>query len=187
MRESRRACLRILVLAGSGHIRTAMSAEDTKNMIDFSDPEAAAQMRIVNDDVMGGRSGSSIVTDSQGMIFSGVISLENNGGFASVRCPAQFPQQVSRLELTVRGDGRRYQFIMRTELSTLAPLYKCGFVASADWATHRFHAQDFDASIRGRMVTAAPLVFADVRELGILIADKQAGEFRLQIRSIRAR
>ncbi len=187
MRESRRACLAMLALAGSGYIRKAVSAENTKNVIDFSDPDAARQMRIVNDDVMGGRSGSRIVADSQGLIFSGVISLENNGGFASARCSAQFPQQVSILELSVRGDGKRYQFILRTELSTLAPLYKCGFVASADWTTHQFHVQDFDASIRGRTVAAAPLVFGDVRELGVLIADRQAGEFRLQIRSIRAR
>jgi hypothetical protein len=35
-------------------------------------------------------------------------------------------------------------------------------------------------------VDAPDLVFADAKELGILIADKQAGSFHLQLKTIRA-
>jgi hypothetical protein len=35
-------------------------------------------------------------------------------------------------------------------------------------------------------VEAPGLVFADAKELGILIADKQAGSFRFQLQSVRA-
>ena len=41
---------------------------------------------IVNDGVMGGLSSSEIIeTEEKTLIFSGLVSLENNGGFASVR------------------------------------------------------------------------------------------------------
>ena len=41
---------------------------------------------IVNDDVMGGISRSSLsMNDENNLIFSGYLSLENNGGFASSR------------------------------------------------------------------------------------------------------
>ena len=44
------------------------------------------QWRIVNDGVMGGLSSSkAIVNDDNKIIFSGNVSLENNGGFASLR------------------------------------------------------------------------------------------------------
>jgi hypothetical protein len=45
---------------------------------------------------------------------------------------------------------------------------------------------DFRASFRGRAVDAPQLVFAEVKELGILIADKQAGSFRIQLQHVRA-
>lgn len=187
MPESRRACLRLLIFAGAGIIAKPLRAANIKTMINFTEPEIAGRTRIVNDDVMGGRSDSHVVADPQGLIFSGTVSLENRGGFASVRCPVQFPPGISALALTMRGDDQRYQLLLRTELSTFAPLYKASFVASADWTICEFHAQDFDASFRGRPVAAPPLVFSNVRELGILIADNQAGDFRLQLRSLQAR
>lgn len=187
MRQSRRVCLALLAWAGSGLMSKQLRAATRETMTDFTDPDIAGQMRIVNDDVMGGQSASRVLADPQGLVFSGVVSLENNGGFASVRCPAQFAHAVSVLELSARGDGQRYQLIMRTELATLVPLYKCSFVAAPDWKTHQFQTRDFDAAIRGRPVAAPPLIFSKVKEWGIMIADKQSGGFRLQLRSLRAR
>ncbi|NCV40563.1 MAG: CIA30 family protein, partial [Betaproteobacteria bacterium] len=39
---------------------------------------------------------------------------------------------------------------------------------------------------RGRSVQAPQLSFSDVIELGILIADKQAGSFRLQLKTVKS-
>ncbi len=152
--------------------------------MNFSDPDIARQMWVVNDDVMGGRSNSRIVPNPEGVVFAGIVSLDNGGGFASVRCPANFLEEASTLHLTARGDGKRYQLIVKTDLSSLAPLYKSEFVASNDWTTHVFDPRDFEASVRGRVVSANPLKLSDVRQVGILIAERQAGEFRIQLRQI---
>jgi hypothetical protein len=52
----------------------------------FVSPDAAAAWQAVNDGVMGGVSdGRFRVTERQTMEFHGTLSLENKGGFASVR------------------------------------------------------------------------------------------------------
>jgi monofunctional biosynthetic peptidoglycan transglycosylase len=59
---------------------------DTKPLADFSDTSAAENWRAVNDNVMGGVSeGGSRITDEKTLLFTGTLSLENRGGFASIR------------------------------------------------------------------------------------------------------
>ncbi len=62
--------------------------------------------RIVNDGVMGGLSSSkAIVNDDNKIIFSGNVSLENNGGFASLRSPVKDYnfEKFSGLEIKIKG------------------------------------------------------------------------------------
>ena len=56
-----------------------------KYLLDFSDADSS-EWRVINDGVMGGISRSGIErTGRQTGMFTGLLSLENNGGFASVR------------------------------------------------------------------------------------------------------
>ena len=155
------------------------------NIIDFTLPATMRDCWIVNDGVMGGVSQSGLRHDPQGMIFEGQVSLENNGGFASMRSPARFETETQVLDLTTRGDGKRYKLILRTE-AAVRVTYESDFVSEATWHTHRFTTSQFIASFRGRSVQAPQLSFSDVIELGILIADKQEGSFRLQLKTIKS-
>ena len=83
--------------------------------MDFRNAETFRSGRVVNDGVMGGVSQSRLRADPEGMFFEGVVSLANNGGFASMRFPASFPQLINLLELVVRGESKRYKFILRTK------------------------------------------------------------------------
>ena len=153
--------------------------------MDFRIVEAVRWGRIVNDGVMGGVSQSSLRPDPDGMFFEGVVSLANNGGFASMRFPASFPLQTHSLELVVRGESMRYKFILRMERAAQV-VYESDFLAAPSWQSIRFKVEEFKSSFRGRLVQAPPLSFSDVSEVGILIADKQEGDFRLQIRTLTA-
>jgi len=154
--------------------------------IDFTDRHITDQMWVVNDGVMGGISQSKIRHDTEGVIIEGVVSLENNGGFASARVPAAFDTNISVLELMVKGDGKRYKFILRTDALPRTPMYQAEFVATGDWTRIRFRPDYFKASFRGRAVSAPELSFSDVKEMGVLIADQQAGPFHLQLKYLRA-
>lgn len=55
-------------------------------LFDFTDPSAANAWHAIDDRVMGGISRSTMRHDPAGhAVFEGTVSLERNGGFASVR------------------------------------------------------------------------------------------------------
>ncbi len=154
--------------------------------MNFMDPDLVRKLWVVNDGVMGGLSQSRPRDDPEGVIFEGLVSLENNGGFASLRGPVTLPSGTSVLALTARGDGKRYKMLLRTESAARAPTYQCDFEAG-DWHTHEFFPENFEARFRGREVEAPPLALGQVTEFGILIADMQAGPFKIQLKSLGSR
>jgi len=170
-----------------------MNADTTTNRIlfDFQAPANASGWEVVNDDVMGGISSSQFQVLTNGCaVFSGTVRLEYNGGFASVRS-APVREDLSGFTafiLRVRGDGRRYKFSVRTGEDFGSPLYQCGLTTKqGEWEEHRLALSDFVPTFRGRVLTGVPpLNPAKVTSVGLLISDKQAGPFRLEIAWIAA-
>ena len=82
-------------------------------MVDPSNNIGIDKWGIVNDGVMGGISQSNIyLNEVNNIIFSGNVSLENNGGFASIRRGFDGTQleESSAFLLRVKGDGNIYKF-----------------------------------------------------------------------------
>jgi hypothetical protein len=90
--------------------------------------------------------------------------------------------------LEVRGDGKRYKLNLRTDDAFDGVNYQVAFETPRDqWTTVRLPVAGFRATFRGRiMATAPPLDPARVRQVGLMIADRQAGSFSLAVRSIGA-
>lgn len=151
--------------------------------MDFSNPNTLRDSWIVNDGVMGGVSQSSLRQDVDGMFFEGVVSLENNGGFASMRSSVRFPQGTQLIELIAKGDGKRYKLVLRTELAPRVT-YVADFIALPTWQTYRFNLSQFKSTFRGRDVNAPTLSFSDVIDFGILISNNQAGSFAIQLKTL---
>ena len=98
-------CLALLM------VTTAMAEDTPHTLFDFTGADAAKEWQTVNDGVMGGVSeGKFKITDKKTMEFFGTLSLENNGGFASVRTKAKKLglEKGDTLVAKVRGDGREY-------------------------------------------------------------------------------
>jgi hypothetical protein len=90
---------------------TLMAADGDRMLFDFTGPDAAKSWGNVNDGVMGGLSdGRFKINDDKEMEFFGTLSLDNNGGFASVRSrPKKLAlEKGDALIARVRGDGREY-------------------------------------------------------------------------------
>lgn len=153
--------------------------------MDFSNPNTLRDSWIVNDGVMGGVSQSSLRQDVDGMFFEGVVSLENNGGFASMRSSVRFPQGTQLIELFAKGDGKRYKLVLRTELAPRVT-YVADFIALPTWQTYRFNLSQFKSTFRGRDVNAPTLSFSDVIDFGILISNTQAGSFAIQLKTLKS-
>lgn len=80
-------------------------------------PELRNLWGALDDVVMGGVSSSSTQLQSEGLVFSGVVSTANSGGFASVRTrnfePPLNLSAYQGIKLWVKGDGQRYKFFLR--------------------------------------------------------------------------
>ena len=156
-------------------------------LIDFSDPQELGRWSSINDEVMGGRSQSRMQLDAaQHAVFSGAVSFENNGGFASVRRQpgAIGIDGVQAFWLEVCGDGRRYKLNLRTDDAFDGVNYQCAFQPPAgQWISLQLSCDQFAPTWRGRFVPDHPALNpAKLRQIGFLIGDRQEGAFSLGIR-----
>ena len=159
-------------------------------MFDFSDPDAARGWAPIDDRVMGGVSRSRWRHAPAGhAVFEGDVSLAQGGGFASVRSGAadrgRADAQACRVE--ARGDGRHYKLNLLTDDTFDGLLYQACLVFPAGaWATQDLPLSAFQPTFRGRRVPEAPALDpARIRQVGLMIAERQAGPFVLEVRGIR--
>ncbi len=138
----------------------------------------------IDDPVMGGRSASSVQCVGGHLRFSGHVSLENNGGFASIRSqPGRHDLGGYRgVVLQVRGDGKRYKVNLRTDGALDGVQYQASFIAPVTWSEVELPFESFVPRFRGRPVPdAPPLDPSRIATFGLLISDRQEGAFTLDI------
>jgi uncharacterized surface protein with fasciclin (FAS1) repeats len=160
-------------------------------LADFSEASAAKEWVSVNDSVMGGVSeGGFRITDDMTLEFSGNLSLENQGGFTSIRSR---PGDLNlgghdRIALRLKGDGRTYYLNLMTSSRSAASSYRAPISTKKGiWEEVRVDMKDFRYTSYGRVVAGAPPLEArDIRSIGITLADKKAGPFRLEIEWMKA-
>lgn len=175
------------------HDKPSRNAEQRTAMIHdlftFSSADTVVAWSATDDRVMGGISRSRMRFYAGGYaLFEGVMSLEQNGGFASVRAAVKPPPLagVTHYVVEVRGDGKRYKLSMRTAGRFDAVSYQSTFATVADtWTTVAIAVNTFVATFRGRrVIDAPPLDAAKVNQVGLMIADGQDGPFQLAVRRI---
>ncbi len=157
----------------------------------FEKPSDAREWETVNDRVMGGVSNGRVEVTEDGMLrFFGSVSLDNNGGFASVRSlPNERDLSVyDGIFIRIKGDGHKYAINLRTDLEVRAGSYRHRFETRAGvWQEVFLPFTEFQLTSFGRKVEDAPPLNArSIRSVGFLISDKQTGPFELQVDWIRA-
>jgi len=158
---------------------------EKEHLIEDFKPDNHLSWQVVNDVVMGGISVSKFEIQDEYGVFSGKVSLENNGGFASVR--ALLPESVTgnfqRIVIRVKGDGKTYRFTIRTDQNFDGVAYASSFSTKNNmWTDHEFSIDDFAPTFRGRTLNdVPPLKDQQIRQIGLLISDKQSGSFNLLI------
>jgi len=159
-------------------------------LFDFTppDPDSPNDWRSVDDPVMGGLSESTFETTTDGAAFTGTVSLEQGGGFASVRAPeADYDLgEHAGLQCRLRGDGKRYWCTVYTDAGGSVS-YRTSVTPPETWTTVTVPFNALTPYRRGRKRPDAPsFVPSRVHTLGFLIADEQAGPFQLEVAWIRA-
>ena len=173
-------------------------------LFDFANPNIDLQETwgAVNDVVMGGVSQSQIRLADGKAIFAGIVSTENNGGFASVRTrnfePPMDLSEYEGIELKVTGDGKRYKFITRCEGKWDGVGYCYSFDTIYDYPTTiRIPFKDLIPVFRAKTVREASqldsskifsmqLMLSKFEYDGELNPKFEPGSFKLEVESIKA-
>jgi hypothetical protein len=155
-------------------------------LFDFSEASDITEWNIVDDVVMGGRSSGKFYIDKQGMgVFTGSVSMENNGGFSSLRYrfDEMSTKSYSKIILKVKGDGKSYQFRIKHKSSDYYS-YIRSFTTSKEWETIELNLADMAPSFRGRKVDIPNFKNESIEEIAFLIGNNKAEDFILKIDSI---
>ena len=134
-------CCMVLVSSLSSHI-----------LFDFNKNSSISNWIVVDDVVMGGKSNGNFHLNKDGKgVFSGKISLDNNGGFSSVRYGFNKLniEKFKSIVLKIKGDGKNYQFRIKHKSSDYAS-YITSFSSSGEWQEIEIPLNSMYPSFRGR-------------------------------------
>ncbi len=163
-----------------------MTLAGTDKIVDFAKQEAVTPWHAIDDRIMGGNSQSHAEhIEGTGMRFSGIVSLENNGGFASIRS-GTFELDLSdcqELVLRLRGDGKNYKISLRNDDFFDGVSYQATFATRQQtWQEIALPFDAFTPTHHGILLTTvAPLDTTRIRSIGLFIADRQVGPFQLDL------
>jgi monofunctional biosynthetic peptidoglycan transglycosylase len=164
----------------------AVAEKPLQPLLDFAGPDTAQKWQAVNDNVMGGVSdGRFRITADETMEFSGRLSLENNGGFASVRTkPSDLEINAGdALVVRVKGDGREYVLNIYTKSRRMAFSYRAPLPTLKDeWTEVSVPLKEFiPTSFGSRVQGMGPVEPNQINSLGFMLSDKRPGPFKLEV------
>lgn len=158
-----------------------LATMNTTVIFDFSKKSLKNDWRIIDDGVMGGISQGEFLIDSDGNgVFQGTISLENNGGFSSVRY--QFDKintnKESKILIRLKGDGKQYQFRIKDKYDSYYS-YITTFETSGEWENIEIKLADLYPSFRGQKLNLPNFKSDSFEEIVFLIGNKKNESFKL--------
>ncbi len=158
----------------------------TNLIYDFNKNASAKDWRIIDDVVMGGQSNGNFSINEEGHgVFEGTVSLENNGGFSSVRY--QFDKvntpKNAKVLLRLKGDGKEYQFRIKDKRNNYYS-YITTFPTSGEWQTVELKLADLYPSFRGRKLNLPNYEAESFEEIVFLIGNKKNESFKLLLDKI---
>ncbi|NEP56305.1 MAG: NAD(P)H-binding protein [Symploca sp. SIO2G7] len=175
-----------------------------KLLFDFKNPSQDLQTiwGAVDDVVMGGVSESSLRILNNAALFTGNVSTDNSGGFVSVRTrnfePALDLSEYEGIELRVKGDGKRYKFILRPESKWDGVAYCYSFDTEQEqWIDVRIPFTELIPVFRAKTLKDVPgfdsskvyavqLMLSKFEYDGALNPKFEPGSFALQVETIKA-
>lgn len=155
-------------------------------IFDFTTEVDPSGWEVEDDVVMGGRSkGKFSINEAGNGVFSGKVSLENNGGFSSVQYyfkPIDVSLYNSAL-IRLKGDGKRYQFLVETDRKA-RHYYVYEFQTTKAWKTVKIPLEKMYPVYRGERLAIPNYPGQTMAQVRFLIANGKSESFRLEINKI---
>ncbi|HPA78809.1 MAG TPA: CIA30 family protein [Kiritimatiellia bacterium] len=149
----------------------------------FSTHTGPGNWQIENDSVMGGLSRGRLAINKSGhALFTGEISLDNNGGFSSIQADFESldVSAFRRLCIRLKGDGKRYQVRIES-----APkdrhAYAFDFSTCGKWQVISIPFDQMFAIRHGDRLDLPNYPGQTLSRIQILAGDGRAESFQLEI------
>ncbi len=156
--------------------------------------QPAPVWQALHDQVMGGRSqGTAQPHDAGGeepahVLFSGQISRDNGGGFASFRLRLPQAAQMGTAQtawLRLRGDGGPFKLCLHRQSDWDGVQWQADFQAPDTWTTLALPLAMFEPRRRGRPMSERPLAGSDsLLQIGLMTVRPEPGPFWLAVARI---
>ena len=163
-----------------------LSSVPSMVIFDFNKDANIGNWFVVDDGVMGGRSAGNFTLNDDGHgVFQGEVSLENNGGFSSVRY--RFATKViegqTKAVLRLKGDGKNYQFRVKPNYRDYYS-YIYEFTTNGEWQEIEIPLAEMAPAFRGRQLDLPNFSDDHLEEVTFLIGNKRNERFKLIIDKI---
>lgn len=161
-------------------------SDTNQTIFDFNLNSDISNWRTVDDVVMGGRSHGDFKINNAGHgEFYGRVSLENNGGFSSLRHRFSLMEVKGFKEvvLRVKGDGKKYQFRVKDNSANYHSFIAV-FETNGAWQTIKIKLSEMYPAFRGRKLSIGNFSSKNIEEIAFLIGNKREENFKLEIDTI---
>lgn len=155
-------------------------------IFEFSSNVTINNWRVVDDVVMGGISSGNFSINKEGYgDYNGKVSLENNGGFSSLRYDFSSIKvnNYTKVVLKIKGDGKDYQFRIKDKQSNYHS-YIYTFSTNKDWQTIEIPLAEMYPAFRGKKLNIGNFNSETIAQTAFLIANKKNEQFQLLIKGI---
>ncbi|MBT3742560.1 MAG: CIA30 family protein [Polaribacter sp.] len=160
---------------------------DSKELIfDFNSNSDISAWRVVDDVVMGGESEGNFKLNENGNgVYFGEVSLENNGGFSSLRFRFNKKEisNYSKIILKIKGDGKDYQFRVKDNYRNFYS-YISSFSTNKNWQLIEINLSEMYPGFRGRKLEMSKFSSSVIEEIAFLIGNKRNESFKIEIDKI---
>lgn len=156
---------------------------NTAVIFDFKKDSNLENWYVLDDTVMGGRSNGNLKLNDKGNAeFYGLVSLENYGGFSSIRHELDLSDisDYKFIKIKLKGDGKKYQFRVKSN-SNDRHSYIHSFETNGAWESTYIELKDMVPSFRGRQLNMPNYPRLKLQEIAILIGNKKNESFLLEI------
>jgi hypothetical protein len=142
---------------------------------------------LLSDNVMGGVTRSNIEYKTNSVVLSGDISLDNFGGFASIK--TTFSEldlsSFSGVKIRFKSENQQFAFTLEDSRNWTRPNYKNDFASKkpGTWETAVIYFKDFKEYLIGEPTgnKLNPGKLKNIVRLGIITTEKKEGPFTLEV------
>ena len=162
------------------------SASSSMLLFDFDKNSDLSNWKVVDDEVMGGRSSGNFSLNEEGQaIFEGEVSLANNGGFSSVDYNFEKKQTSVYFKAVLRRkeDGKKYHFRVNADANEYYS-YAAEFNTSGNWEEIEISFEDMYPNYRGRNLGKPNFDGKSMNQITFLTGNNKEQDFKILIDKI---